>query len=441
MNPSLAAISALTALALIAVILAGCTGPGEPGPSIEATPTPTVTVTAPPSLPPPEIPGSATSVVDGNNRFALDLYARIADDPKAGDGNIFFSPFSISTALAITYEGARGETADEIQSVFHFPVNQTALRSGYATLVARANSRLNAYTLRTANALWAEKTHPFLPDYLGIADRYYDAKTTNMDFIYRPEKSRIIINQWVEDKTGDQIKDLIPPGAIDSSTALLITNAIYFKGTWVKQFDPEKTRDADFMTGSGTTIRVPMMQRTDDAAVFRYAETEMFQVLEMPYESGSGTELAMLVVLPRENDTAGVVQSLDVGTLQEIRQSLAFRVVRVYFPKFVMETKYFLPRTLSEMGMPTAFTAGADFSAMDGSRDLFITDVIHQAFVEVNEEGTEAAAATAVIMGKGASPAEEKVPVFRADHPFIFFIQERETGNILFMGQVSDPIY
>lgn len=441
MNPSLAAISALTALALIAVILAGCTGPGEPGPSIEATPTPTVTVTAPPSLPPPEIPGSAISVVDGNNRFALDLYARIADDPKAGDGNIFFSPFSISTALAITYEGARGETADEIQSVFHFPVNQTALRSGYATLVARANSRLNAYTLRTANALWAEKTHPFLPDYLGIADRYYDAKTTNMDFIYRPEKSRIIINQWVEDKTGDQIKDLIPPGAIDSSTALVITNAIYFKGTWVKQFDPEKTRDADFMTGSGTTIRVPMMQRTDDAAVFRYAETEMFQVLEMPYESGSGTELAMLVVLPRENDTAGVVQSLDVGTLQEIRQSLAFRVVRVYFPKFVMETKYFLPRTLSEMGMPTAFTAGADFSAMDGSRDLFITDVIHQAFVEVNEEGTEAAAATAVIMGKGASPAEEKVPVFRADHPFIFFIQERETGNILFMGQVSDPIY
>ncbi|OPY42646.1 MAG: Serpin (serine protease inhibitor) [Methanoregulaceae archaeon PtaU1.Bin059] len=421
----------LVSLVILALLLAGCTGPGGSGPpETEQIPT----------LQPSESQPSASlgNVVDANNRFAIDLYQKIAGDPDYGDGNIFISPFSISTALAITYEGARGETADEIRSVFYFPENQTVLRSGYADLIARLNSPLNAYTLRTANALWAEQTHSFLPDYLSTAERYYDAKTTNMDFTRQPEESRITINRWVEDQTEDRIKDLIPPGVIDSSTALVITNAIYFKGTWVKQFDAEKTRDADFVTGSGTTIRVPMMQRTDDAAIFRYAETEKFQVLEMPYESGGGTGLSMLVVLPRENDIAGVTQSFDIGTLQEMRQSLALRVVRVYLPKFSIQTKYFLPRTLSEMGMPTAFTTAADFSGMDGGRGLFVTDVIHQAFVEVNEEGTEAAAATAVIMGKGV--AIEDVPVFRADHPFIFLIQDNETGNTLFMGRVSNPV-
>jgi len=426
------AIPMLGVLLVILLLVAGCTSPEHPGPPVVGethAPQSTIIRSSPP----------LDAVVDANNRFAFDLYNTLADNPEYGDDNIFFSPFSLSTALAITYEGARGQTADEIQSVFHFPENQTALRSGYADLITRTNNQADACTLRTANALWAEKTHPFLPDYLGVADRIYNAKTTNLDFINAPEDSRVAINQWVEDKTEDQIKDLIPPGAIDSSTALVITNAIYFKGMWEKQFDPALTRDADFLTGDGDTVRVPMMQRIDDAALFRYAETDKFQVLEIPYKSGSGTELSMLVVLPREFDTAGIAQSLDAGTLQEIRQSLAFRIVRVYFPKFVMETKYFLPRTLSEMGMPWAFTSAADFSGMDGSRDLFITDVIHQAFVEVNEEGTEAAAATAVIMGKGVAMVDD-VPVFRADHPFIFFIQERETGNILFMGRVSDPV-
>jgi len=423
---------AMVSLVILVLLIAGCMGPGGFGPSeIKEVPTTQPSASQPSA--------SLDTVVDAHNRFAFDLYHTLAGDPEYGDRNIFFSPFSISTALAITYEGARGETADEIQSVFYFPDNQSILRSGYSDLNARINSQLNTYTLRTANALWAEQTHPFLPDYINTADRNYAAKTTNMDFIHQPEESRITINSWVEDQTEDRIKDLIPRGVIDSNTALVITNAIYFKGMWVKQFDPALTRDAEFQTGSGATVQVPMMQRTDDAAVFRYAETDKLQVLEMPYESGSGTELSMLVLLPRENDTAGITQSLDVGTLQEIRQSLAFRIVRVYFPKFTMETKYFLPRTLSAMGMPSAFISGADFSGMDGSRDLFITNVIHQAFVDVNEEGTEAAAATAVIMGKGAAPSEEKVPVFRADHPFIFIIQDEETGNILFMGRMSDP--
>jgi len=427
------AIPLLGALSVLAIFLAGCTAPAWPGPSIAGetpAPRPTITQSSPP----------LDAVVDANNRFAFDLFNSLADDPEYGKGNIFFSPYSISTALAITYEGAREETADEIRSVLHFPGNPTVLRSGYAALIARLNDKVSAYTLRTANALWAEKTHPFIPDYIGIADRNYAAKTTNMDFIHQPEDSRLTINSWVEDQTEDMIKDLIPPGEINPNTALVITNAIYFKGTWVKQFDPTLTRDADFMTGSGATVQVPMMQRTDDAAIYGYAETDTFQVLEMPYDSGDGAELSMLVILPRENDTAGLAQSLDSTTLQEIRKSLAYKIVRVYFPKFTMETKYFLPRTLSAMGMPSAFTPGADFSGMDGGRDLFITNIIHQAFVDVNEEGTEAAAATAVIMGKGAAPPEDYVPVFRADHPFIFFIQESETGSILFMGRVSEPV-
>jgi len=423
---------ALGSLVILALLLAGCMGPGESGPSDTVqTPTPHPSESQPSA--------SLDTVVDANNRFAIDLYQKIAGDPEYGDGNIFFSPFSISTALAITYEGAGGQTADEIQSVFHFPDNQSILQSGYADLIARVNSESNAYTLRTANALWAEQTHPFLPDYISTADCAYAAKTTNMDFIHQPEESRITINSWVEDQTEDRIKDLIPPGEINPNTALVITNAVYFKGTWVKQFNPEKTVDADFMTGSGTTVRVPMMQRTDEGAIYGYAETDSLQVLSMPYASGDGHNLSMRVLLPKDThiDTPG--HSLDAGALADIRQSLTWKQVKVYFPKFTMETKYFLPRTLSEMGMPRAFTTSADFSGMDGSRDLFITNIIHQAFVDVNEEGTEAAAATAVIMGKGASPAEEKVPVFRADHPFIFFIQDDETGNILFMGRVSDP--
>ena len=424
---------ALASICILAVLLAGCTGAGKPGPSgTEETPTPQ------PS------PGQQSSpldtVIDTNNAFAIDLYRQLKRDPEYRDSNIFFSPFSISTALAITYEGAREQTADQIRSVFHFPDNKSVLQHGTSDLIARINDQANVYTLRTANALWAEQSHPFLPDYISTAGRYYSAKTTNLDFVHHPEESRITINQWVEDQTEDRIKDVIPRGAIDSNTTLVITNAIYFKGTWVKQFEPALTRDADFLSGNGDTVRVPMMQRTDDAAVFRYAETDSLQVLEMPYESGDGTELSMLVLLPKDGSLDTIEKSMDAGMIQEIRKSFAYKIVRVYFPKFTMETKYFLPRTLTAMGMPTAFTADADFSGMDGSRDLFITDVIHQAFVDVNEEGTEAAAATAVIVGRGAAPLEETIPVFRADHPFMFLIQDNETGNILFMGRVINPV-
>ena len=435
MNHATIAILAMASLILAALFITGCTGP-------DSTPeTPPPAQETPVITPPPWSPADGEkSVVDANNQFALDLYTQLAEDPEYSGENLFFSPFSISSALAITYEGARGDTATEIQDVFHFPTDSPTMREEYSGIIAGINSGDSAYSLRTANALWAEKTYPFLQEYITIADHTYHARTTNLDFITRPDESRLTINQWVEEQTEEKIKDLLPSGSINPLTRLVITNAIYFKGTWVKQFDEKKTTVEDFRTGTAMTVPVPMMQRTDKNATFGYTETGNLQVLQMPYESDSGKQLSMLVLLPKDGNLASLEQSLDASTLSELQQNLSIKQVIVYFPKFTMETKYSLPRTLSAMGMPAAFTGSADFSGMDGTRSLYIADVIHQAFVEVNEEGTEAAAATAVIIMKSSAPVEEPVPVFRADHPFIFIIKDDETGLILFMGRVVHPV-
>ncbi|RXE57359.1 proteinase IV [Methanoculleus taiwanensis] len=379
---------------------------------------------------------AARGVAAGNNEFAFDLYRSLANG--SATENLFFSPFSISSALGITYEGARGETADEIRLVLHLPVNDTLRREGFAGINAGLNSGDANYTLRTANALWAEETYPFLPEYIETAERYYDANTTNLDFVGAPEESRLAINRWVEEQTEDRIQDLLPAGSITPLTRLVITNAIYFKGTWTLQFDANETEDTDFRVSQNQTVTVPMMQRTDEDAVYPYAETDSLQVLALPYASGDGQNLSMLVLLPKDGNLTVAEESLNLQNLSELRQSLESQRVDVYFPKFTLETEYGLPETLAAMGMPTPFTAAADFSGMDGSEDLFISDVVHKAFVDVNEEGTEAAAATGVVVSL-TSVREDETPVFKADHPFVFLIQESETGNILFMGRVMRP--
>jgi len=431
--------SILAGLVILSLIAAGCTShapvsPGTgPGVTTEETPVNTV-------LPSPGTPEDIRAVSEANNRFAFSLYSRLAQEKEYAGGNLFFSPFSLSSALALTGEGARGRTADEIRSVFFLPENTTALRDGFSGMNAAVSSGDPHYSLRTANALWAEKTYPFHNDYITSVSRYYGAKTTNLDFINHPEDSRVAINSWVENQTEDRIKDLIPGGAIDPATRLVITNAIYFKGSWVKQFDRNRTSDMEFRTGAGTTVKVPMMQRTDEGAVYPYAENTNLQMLSMPYEYSTGRKLSMVILLPKTDSLTGAESALDAGTLAALQQSAETRRVEVYFPKFTLTTRYSLPAVLTAMGMPTAFTPSADFSGMDGTRDLFISDVIHQAFIDVNEEGTEAAAATAVVMRLAAAPANpQPVPVFRADHPFIFIIRDDETGAILFMGRVVNP--
>jgi len=416
-------------LAGILSVFAGCTGSPGPDEGQTATPLPTGI---------PEMSAEAAdNVVDANNLFAFDIYKKIASEKNVND-NLFLSPYSISSALALTYEGAKGETADQIRSVFHFPDNIETLRNGFRDVNTGINAGDPEYELDVANALWAEQTYQFLENYIITAEKYYSAETTNLDFINQPEESRLIINGWVEEKTNNRIKDLISQGMIDPLTTLVITNAIYFKGTWVLQFDENKTSEEDFTTPSGEIVKVDMMQRTDEEAVYGYAETDDLQVLKMPYEHESGKELSMLVLLPKDNDLQAAEDVLSEGKLESLENSIESKRVKVFFPKFKLETGYQLSDTLAEMGMPVAFTGGADFSGMDGTTNLFISDVVHKAFIEVNEEGTEAAAATAVVLGRGMVQ-EDPVPEFRANHSFIFLIQDDETGNILFIGRISNP--
>ncbi|MBS1266928.1 MAG: hypothetical protein MAG795_00897 [Candidatus Woesearchaeota archaeon] len=370
-------------------------------------------------------------VVEANNKFAFDFYSEIN---KEEESNIFYSPYSISAALAMTYEGAKGQTADEMKSVFHFP-ESNILRPNFAAIYNNINKKDKEYKLSTGNALWAQQDYPFLEDYTNRVEQYYGGKAANVDFKQETEKSRRTINKFIEKQTNNKIKELLPksPPVIKPATRLVLTNAIYFKGTWEWEFDKKKTREGDFKVTPTQSVKTQMMTLTGEKAKFNYAKTENLQILEMPYK---GEELSMLVLLPREGTLDEFEQSLTLEKLNEWRNSLQKRKIDVYMPKFEFDTKYFMKDTLSAMGMPTAF-GNADFSGMDGTQDLLIQNVIHQAFVEVNEEGTEAAAATAVVVGiESVGP---RIPIFRADHPFIFIIQERETGNILFMGRVTDP--
>jgi serpin B len=427
MNRESIGILLLASLVVLGSIAAGC---------IDAQQT-TSADSAPPEGQEP--PDDNSSVAEGNNRFAFDLYRQLAGSPDSSGKNIFFSPYSISSALAITYEGARGTTADEIRSVLHFPADITLMREGFAATDARLNRGSENYTLRTANALWAEETYRFLPEYVDAAAQWYGANVTNLDFRNNPEGSRATINRWVEEQTEEKIRDLLPAGSIDALTRLVITNAIYFKGTWAEQFDPNETTDEEFRVGPNETVQVRMMQRTDEDAVYRYTETDALQALELPYAHGNGTGLSMLVLLPKGDNLTAVEERLDADTVAGLRDSLDSQRVRVYLPKFTLEAEYSLPRELATMGMPTAFTGNADLSGMDGTRDLFVSDVVHKAFVDVNEEGTEAAAATGVVVNLVSMPIEDTVPVFRADHPFVFMIVEEDSGTILFMGRVADP--
>ncbi len=368
-------------------------------------------------------------VTEGNNRFALALYNQLSPQSE----NIFFSPYSISTAMAIAYEGAKGETAFEMQELFLFPENATVRRSSYAALHNMLNNASGDYELSTANALWADKGFGFLPGYIDTARKYYGAEVSNLDFTGQPEESRQTINSWVAEHTNDKIKDLIPQWSINSQTRLVITNAIYFKGEWKTEFDKSDTEDSEFHKTDYESVPVRMMHLSGPKAVFGYFEDDSMQVLDMPYD---GDDLSMLVFLPKKNDILPTEGNLTYQNLQRWRSLLSQKNVEVYFPKFTFDTRYFLTSDLGSMGMTTPLSMDADFSGMDGKKDLYMTNVIHQAYVAVDEQGTEAAAATGVMVG--ATSAAQKT-VFRADHPFIFIIQDDRTGTILFIGRVEDP--
>ncbi len=373
------------------------------------------------------------TVVTGNTAFALDLYGKL----RSQEGNLFLSPYSISTALAMTYGGARGETEKQMAHTLHFDLPTDKLHPAFAALEESLNAvqQKGQVKLAVANSLWPQKGYAFLPDYLALCQKYYGTSITPVDYANSTETARKTINDWVGQKTNQKIVELLKPGVLDRLTWLVLANAIYFKGTWDSPFKKESTTNQLFHQSSTKAVTVPLME---NETYFRYAEGSDLQVLELPY---AGDDLSMLVLLPTKMDGLGDLEGkLTMGNLDSWTKDLRHQKVHLFLPKFKTTAEFSLAGTLATLGMTDAFSRGADFSGMDGKKDLFISAVVHKAFVEVNEEGTEATAATGVGVVLSAVPVKPPpVPVFRADHPFLFLIRDNRTGGILFLGRITDP--
>lgn len=376
-----------------------------------------------------------TDLVHGNSAFAFDLYKALS----AKDGNLFYSPYSISLALAMTYAGARSETEQQMANTLHFILPQDRLHPAFNALDQELASRgqgakgtdEKGFRLNVANAIWGQQDYRFLGDFLDVLAENYGAGLRLLDFSKVPEECRITINNWVSDQTEGKIKDLIPQGVIDELTRLVLTNAIYFNAAWLNPFDKSSTQDGVFHLLDGSEVTVPMMSQT---ASFSYAKGKGYQAVELPYD---GNELSMVILLPDTGEFKTFEGSLDAEQVNSIIKNLEPRQVALSLPKFKFESEFGLTDTLSAMGMPIAFTQEADFSGMTGNRELAISEILHKAFVSVDEAGTEAAAATAVIVGLTSMP-QEPVTV-TLDRPFIFLVRDIETGAILFIGRVMNP--
>jgi serpin B len=373
-----------------------------------------------------------TCVVKGNTDFALEIYKKIRPE----GGNIFFSPYSISTAFAMTYAGARSETEKQMAQTLHFSLAQKQLHPAFSTLQSKLQSLQEEFDfkLNIANALWIEKSYELLSEFLDVNRKYYDANLFFLDFKKETEKSRLKINSWVEEKTEGKIRDLLSEGIITALTRLVLTNTIYFKAEWEKQFHADNTKTDDFWFTAEKKTKVEMMHQK---GYFGYKENETLQVLEMWYK---GRVISMFVILPKKIDGLCDVESqLNSSTLKDWTSNLKSQEVKVYMPRFRTSKNVNLKDILVSMGMSDAFTMNADFSGMEPKKELYITDAVHKAFIDVDEAGTEAAAATAVVMGiKSALPIKEP-RVFKADHPFMFLIRDNGTQSILFMGRLTNP--
>lgn len=372
--------------------------------------------------------------VAASNDFASDIYGQL----KAEKGNIFFSPESLSQALAMTFAGAKDTTASEMQSVLHLQINADYVPAAMGELMKEKNARSasGAYTFQTANALWVQKDYTLLEPYTSLLKDNYDAQASNVDFEKEAPAAADTINSWVEGKTASKIKNLVSADALQG-VRLVLTNAVYFKADWQDPFKKSATHEEDFYVNAAQVSRVQMMQRTCDNC--KYAENDTLQALAMPYKGG---DIEMVVLLPRDKSGLGPFeQVLSPHNINQVLAELKQEVdVDIALPRFKLESQYSFAKILPALGMKTAFDpARADFSGMTGGRDLFISDVIHKAFVEVDEQGTEAAAATAVIMAPTSMPVQRITKQFRADHPFIFLLRDTKNGAIYFMGRIQNP--
>jgi len=370
-----------------------------------------------------------SDITHAMNQFGIDLYLELLN----GSENVFISPYSIFTALSMTYEGARGNTAKEMADVLHLPDNDTVRRGSFAKVQNQIKNGTDDYELSSPNKIWPLEGSHFHQSFYETIEDFYFGGIEELDFSSDPEGARMKINEWVENQTNERIKDLLPEGSIDRAI-MVLTNAIYFLGKWLHQFNADETKDADFKLSSGDMVKVPTMGMKVEGGLDYYKDDKL-QAIELPYAGG---DLSMVILLPR-GPISDLESALSTSYLNKIGRKIEKAgEVDVYLPKFEITTPSIeLKEDLKDLGMLEAFIPGADFSGMTDYA-AWIEYVYHKAYVRVDEEGTEAAAATAVVMTNRSIGGNEPV-VFRADHPFMFFIMHKETNSILFMGKVEDP--
>lgn len=398
----------------------------------------------------------ADSLIAGNTAFAFDLYNQLSGSP----GNIFFSPFSISACLTMAYAGARNNTERQMGKVLRVSGDQSSVHKSFGRLHSQLNElekdkvveirrgmtpypgQRSEYTIKSgielsiANALWAHAGHPFRPEFLKVAREEYQANVNQADFNTGPEAIIREINQWVAQKTKDKIRNIIGPGSVDALTRLILANAVYFKGGWATPFKTVDTSRQPFHLSSSRQVDAWLMHHVDEV---RYTENREFQAVELPYK---GNELSMLILLPRQIDgCAQLERQLSPALLSRSLAQMERRSVEIFLPRFTLESSFNLNDTLARLGMSDAFGVEADFSGIDGTRDLLISGLYHKAWAQVTEEGTEAAAATmlSIALGLAHEKPPPPPPVFRADHPFLFVIRETRSGTLLFLGRLADP--
>ncbi|MCO6040280.1 serpin family protein [Thermococcus alcaliphilus] len=414
---------------VLLVLISGCLGDVR---YPHSTSSPVVSHSTEPHFTPPMTKydvlkeGQEDPIVEAVNSFAFDLYKELAKD----EGNLFFSPFSIETALAMAYEGASGKTAEEMERVLYLPEDNDTRWVGFRYLILSLKSpEGSSFILRSANALWVQRDHPISEKYLWVVGEFYLGEAREVDFQGDPQGAAKEINAWVENQTSGRIRNIVSD--LSPMRRLVITNAIYFKANWSSRFEASNTRNETFHAPNETVI-VPMMHQTGR---FPYFENDDLQALELPYE---GERLSMLIILPRKGKFEKVEGNLSVQFVENILENMHEEKVKVALPKFRFEASYKLRDVLMDMGMKSAFLV-PDFEGISNDGNLAISEVIHKSFISVAENGTEAAAATAVTLTLAAPSGVEKPKVFKADHPFIFLIYDRESDTILFMGRLANP--
>ncbi|QTA87324.1 Serpin domain-containing protein [Desulfonema magnum] len=425
---------------MLLIIATGCSGGDGDGTEDNAVPEKTEVLRSDLSHEDsPDVgPDELYELTEGNSVFAFDLYQALRDR----DGNLFYSPYSISMALAMAYAGSRNETGQQMKSTCHFTLSRERLHPAFNALDIELATRGRTaegqdgegFRMNIANSLWAQKDYAFQQDFLDTLALNYDAEMRLLDFVRFPDESRIIINNWVSEKTESKIKDLIPP-PLSPDTCLILVNAVYFNAAWEAPFSVEHTDDKPFYLSDGTSLTVPMMLQKND---FNYGEDKDYQGVELMYDGG---EMSMVILVPRAREFEEFEKSLDNIRVREILYDFEPKKIILEMPRFTYASESVsLKDTLGQMGMPAAFSySAADFSGMDGTLYLFIGDVLHKGFVSVDEKGTEAAAATA-ITGPGSGPDASEPLELTIDRPFIFFIRDIQTHTILFIGRILNPV-